>query len=358
MASLQKLSITKLRNISASELQLSPRVNLFYGLNGSGKTSLLEAIHLLGLAKSFRSAPAAPLIQDGEGECAVFARLSDGSSLGFSRTRGGDQKIKANGKKAQNSAELASTLPLQLINADSFRILEGSPRERRQFLDWGVFHVEHVFLEHWRQGQKALQNRNSLLKAKSSSSELIAPWTIELCRHAEEIDRYRRAYVESFRPVFFDILASLLDIENVSLDYERGWDREKSLLSVLEAGIDRDLRYGHTVAGPQRADLRFRVGGQNAADCLSRGQQKLFVIALKLAQGFLLKKIKGKPCLYLIDDLPAELDAGNREKVCRLLLDLEAQACITGIEKEALEAAVAGVQSSLFHVKHGKIEAL
>ncbi len=358
MTSLQKLSITKLRNISASELQLSPRINLFYGLNGSGKTSLLEAIHLLGLAKSFRSSPAAPLIQNGETECAVFARLTDGGSLGFSRNKSGEQRIKLNGKKAQNSAELASILPLQLINADAFRILEGSPRERRQFLDWGVFHVEHGFLEHWRQSQKALQNRNSLLKAKTTSPDLIEPWTHELCRHAEQLDRSRDAYLKSFRPVFFEILGALLEAGEVSLVYERGWDKDRSLREVLDTGLVRDMKYGHTLPGPQRADLRFRIDGENAVDCLSRGQQKLFVIALKLAQGFLLKRLNGRPCLYLIDDLPAELDAGNREKVCSLLTRLEAQACITGIEKEALEAAVAGAQGSLFHVKHGKIEAL
>src|SRR5690606_17108308 len=146
---LKRLTVTAVRNLHPVTLHPSPRINIISGPNGSGKTSLLEAIHILGLARSFRSTRLQPVIQYQQDSCTVFGEvfLSGGnaSKIGITRSRQADYDIRINGQNARSTAELAEVLPLQLINPDSFRLLEGAPKQRRQYLDWGVFHVEHRF---------------------------------------------------------------------------------------------------------------------------------------------------------------------------------------------------------------------
>ena len=137
--SLLRLNITALRNLGAVSISPSPRINILTGDNGSGKTSLLEAIHLLGLARSFRTTRHQPVIQFDQSACTVFGEIkleSGFRNLGVSRLRDGDFQIRIDGQSVRSASQLAHALPLQLINPDSFRLLEGNPRIRRQFLDF------------------------------------------------------------------------------------------------------------------------------------------------------------------------------------------------------------------------------
>lgn len=359
--SLQRLSVRGVRNLQALELTPSPRVNLLHGANGSGKTSVLEAIHLLGLARSFRSTRLTPVIQH-EQDCALVfgeVRLADGrlSQLGIARERGGDYRIRIDGQNARSAAQLAEVLPLQLINPDSFRLLEGAPKIRRQFLDWGVFHVEARFLGAWQRLQTALRQRNSWLRHGRLDIAAQAAWDRELSLASEAIDAYRRTYIQALKPVFERTLAQLVELPELTLSYYRGWDRERSLEEVLQAGLLRDQQLGHTQAGPQRADLRLRIGGHNAADILSRGQQKLVVCALRIAQGHLVNQAKHGQCVYLVDDLPSELDEQHRHALCRLLDDLDCQVFITGVDGETLKDGWrTDTPVAMFQVEHGRIE--
>ena len=356
MPFLTKLSISKLRNLDSVSLTPSPGFNLIYGKNGSGKTSLLEAIYLLGRGKTFRSSAKAPVIQNNADEGVVFAELDDGETLGFSKLRQGEQKTHINGEKTASRAELAQVLPLQILNADAFKILEGGPSVRRAYLDWGVFHVEQSFILHWRQAQRALQNRNSLLRNKIVNPAEVSPWTHELCQHAEKIDAFRNEYALQLEKCLAETLENLLILDNFSIHYFKGWDDEHKLEDILKSNVQRDVRNGFTSLGPHRADLRIQIGKNSAADVLSRGQQKLLVIAMKLAQALVLKKVMGKGCLFLVDDLPAELDSANRAKVLAILAQIGEQVFVTSIEKEQLfEPLQKEKELKLFHVEHGKI---
>ena len=356
MSFLKKLSISKLRNLDSISLMPSSGFNLIYGENGSGKTSLLEAIYLLGRGKTFRSSSKAPIIQNGAEECVVFAELENGKNLGFSRSSSGDQLIHIGGKKATGREELAQTLPLQMINADAFKILEGGPGVRRSYLDWGVFHVEHQFILHWRQAQKALHNRNSLLKSKIARSAEISPWTRKFCLHAEAVSRYRGEYAIELENSLNEILESLMPLGNISLRYFKGWDKTQELEEILARNLQKDIGHGFTGAGPHRADIKIRIGKEAAADVLSRGQQKILVIAMKLAQAVMLKRASNKGCVFLVDDLPAELDSSNRAKVLAMLSQIGEQVFATGIEKEQLYGPLQKEKElKLFHVEHGKI---
>lgn len=358
--SLSRISVTGVRNLQPVTLNPSPRINILHGDNGSGKTSFLEAIHVLGMARSFRSTRLNPVIGHEHVSCTVFGQVElaeqQACALGVSRERSGEFRIRINGQSARSAAELAETLPLQLINPDSFRLLEGAPKLRRQFLDWGVFHVEPRFLRAWQRVQQALRQRNSWLRHGTLDAASQAVWSHELSVASDEIDAYRRAYIQALKPVFERTLASLLELEGFQLSYYRGWDKDRSLSEVLAASIDRDRMMGHTQAGPQRADLRLRVDSHNAAEILSRGQQKLVVCALKIAQGHLVSEAKRGRCVYLVDDLPSELDEQHRLALCRLLEQLNCQVFITCVDSNVMrEGWREDTPVSLFHVEHGSI---
>jgi len=356
MPKLVKLNISGLRNLEVSTLLPSSGFNLIFGENGSGKTSLLEAIYLLGRAKTFRSASRSPILQEGAESCVLHAQLQDGTGLGFSRNKSGEQDLRVNTSTIKNQAELVDKLPLQLINAEAFKILEGGPSIRRSFLDWGVFHVEHQFLPYWQGMQRALANRNALLKANSLNSQEIAPWTQEFCQLALQVHGCRESYMQRLQPYLANCLEDLLPDHKISLSYECGWDKTQSLQDQLATRLEQDRRYGHTGLGPHRADIKISVQDKPAADLLSRGQQKLLVIAMKIAQAALLAALNKEQCLFLIDDLPAELDSANRTKVLGMLQQSGEQVFVTGIEAETLlNSLEKREEARLFHVKHGKI---
>ena len=358
--SLRRVSVTGVRNLHPVTFEPSPRINILYGDNGSGKTSVLEAIHLLGLARSFRSTRLNPVIQHEQANCTVFGQvdLLDGgsSNLGIARERQGDFSIRIDGQNARGTAQLAEILPLQLINPDSFQLLEGAPKIRRQFLDWGVFHVEPRFMATWQRLQKALRQRNSWLRHGTLDVASQAAWDRELCSASAEIDEFRRSYIVALKPVFERTLSQLLDLEGLTLSYYRGWDKDRDLQTVLATSLHRDQQLGHTQAGPQRADLRLRLGAHNAADILSRGQQKLVVCALRIAQGHLVNQARQGRCIYLVDDLPSELDEDHRGALCRLLEELNCQVFITCVDEELLrDGWQTDTPVALFHVEQGGI---
>jgi DNA replication and repair protein RecF len=365
MPTLSRLVLTGFRNIDEASLQPSPGFNLIYGSNGSGKTSLLEAIYLLGMGRSFRSHLQKPLIAHQHNQATVFAETASGLTLGVQRPLRGAQIVKLGGKPAEGLAQLSRALPLQLINNDTFELLEGSPNERRQFLDWGVFHVEHSFLEYWRRARQALDQRNALLRAEASANE-IEPWSQELVHSADQMDQSRQRYLQQLQPIIEEQLAELGSPggKMLTLTYWRGWDESIELGQQLKENLERDRRYGFTTVGPHKADLKFHINAQAVAEVLSRGQLKLLICHLKVAQARLLKQANGTQCLFLVDDLPAELDAENRSKACQLLASLQTQVFMTSIEPEQLapialaQAEKENLALTLFHVKHGKIVSL
>ncbi|AJQ92646.1 DNA replication/repair protein RecF [Gynuella sunshinyii] len=358
---IHRLHIQGVRNISDARLEPAYFVNIVFGDNGSGKTSVLESIHILTHGRSFRSTSSknTTLIQQGLHALTVYGEIGEiHNHVGVSKAVDGVNQIKISGEKVTAVSELAKLSPVQIIDAQAFDLLTGSPAVRRQFLDWGVFHVEHGFLNVWQRVQKALKNRNSLLRSGKITDPIqMSAWTREFASAAERLDEYRQQYLERFKQQFVDILAKLTDLDDFSLSYHRGWDKARSLLDVLGASEDVDIKTGFTHSGPQRADIRIKLGKHNAADILSRGQQKLVVIAMKLAQGAHLQTFKEhKRCIFLLDDLPAELDSNHTHKVCQILEQMDAQVFLTCVEPgELLEFWNNKDQIKMFHVKHGQV---
>ncbi len=355
-SAIRRIDVHGVRNLSCALLTPSQHINILFGANGSGKTSFLEAIHYAALGRSFRSPRVEPVIRTDLAEATVYIELFSGVSIGVSKSRGVAHTLKLRGERQSSWVETARSLPLLLINSDSFALLEGSSKVRRRFLDWGVFHVEHDFSSSWRGAARCLAQRNLLLKNRPLDARQIDAWSVELSTYAERIDQSRAIYLDRLLPVFESTLTHLIDVPALAINYSRGWDEGSTLLELLRASLERDIRYGATQIGPHRADLQIRIGKHRAEDFLSRGQQKLLVIALKLAQGRLLSETTGGKVVYLVDDLPSELDVPNRARVCRLLETLASQAFMTCVEPNDLDSIwSSGTSLRKFHVEHGKI---
>jgi len=361
--SISRLSVTNLRNIGSAELLPCSGVNLIVGPNGSGKTSLLEAIYLLGRARSFKSNKSAVFVRSGEKEATVYGEVNALASLppvtiGVSKTLDGRHQLKVAGSFVSNTAALLELLPIQLIEPDTFKLLSSGPNYRRQFVDWGVFHVEHVFFDVWQRLNRCLKQRNKLLRRGKIERSVLAVWDDEFVQYAATLTEQRERYIEQLKPCFYRLLSELVaeDLCGIEIDFYQGWRANTSLSEVLNAGLESDLKRGFTQAGPHRADLRVRYLGQSAADLLSRGQQKLVICALKIAQGYLFSKSTGRTCIYLLDDLAAELDEVFRERLCKLLSTLDCQLFITSVDEQLFSRSWPSMDVKVFHVKQGELE--
>lgn len=360
--SIRQLTVQDLRNLRQVDMQPAPGINIITGANASGKTSLLEAIHMLALARSFRSHRLASVITDGCLSCNLFARIdSPGGGtlpLGMMRRLDGEHQIRLNGETLRSSSELAMLLPVQVIAPAASGLLDASPGVRRQFLDWGVFHHDERFYGLWKQAQRLLKQRNSSLKCGTIEAGVRASFEPALVSVSEQLDELRKAYLQALEPLFFASLEQIVSLPDLSLNYYRGWSKDKSLAIVLDETLERDLQYGYTQRGPQRADLRFTFQGVNAAERLSRGQQKLVTIALRLAQGQLLSLSGERRCMFLVDDLAAELDHKHLTQVCKQLVAMDTQVFVTAVNASELDD-VWPLNTTLtrFSIEQGKVVA-
>lgn len=362
---LSQLAITDFRNLAAVELEpLMEGFNFLFGANGSGKTSLLEAIYYLGHRRSFRSINIERLVRYNSEKFNLFSKIKDEKGqvipLGVERLQDGDFRVRVAGEDVATIFELAAYLPMRLINVHSHYLLEGSPLFRRKYLDWGVFYQNKEFHQIWLRFNRFLKQRNAALRRRASPAELCS-WSEKLAESAQIFHELRLSYLEQLLPVLRALLVNditgLFDPSQLSIDYQAGWDLSRPYEEILKESLPRDLERGHTHSGPHRADLSVKINGIPAKDVLSTGQQKLLVCGMILAQGALLAKLVNKRPIYLIDDLPSELDQRSRSWLIRTLAEQQAQIFVTAVEEEAMSSILAETASpvKMFHVKHGAI---
>jgi DNA replication and repair protein RecF len=219
-----------------------------------------------------------------------------------------------------------------------------------------LFYQAESFLSCWRHYERALKQRNAVLKEKRSKQELDA-WTDEVVKYGLEFDRLRRVYVQELAPVVAALARELLAVSHVALEYQSGWDKNLDFAAVLANSYQDDYRFGHTQAGPHRADLEVKIDGLAVKHFLSRGQQKLLICAMMLAQGMVLGERVSKGLIYLVDDLPSELDLPNKQKLITLLSRQPAQVFITAIDHDEICSLITENSTTplkMFHVKHGR----
>ncbi len=352
---LQRVKVEKFRCLDSIEFVPDSGTNLFFGENGAGKTSVLEAIFLLGRGRSFRSGQTQGLIQSGSDEFTVFGEISSEDRnyrVGLQISRGG-KNIHVNGETGGQISDLVAAFPVQVIDPEVHQLIQGGPQGRRQFVDWGVFHVKHDFLPAWRRYRRALQQRNMALKQKMPVTAIQA-WDAELISDGQRVDADRRGYLEHFQPVFSRISSALLGAP-ARCRYLSGWASTETLERALSSSIERDRLYGQTHVGPHRAEMTFEVDGAPARHRLSRGQQKLLGISLILAQSEYVAAATGKSVALLVDEPAAELDTEHLEQLIRALEKPGIQLFLTALRGDALPL---NTDARLFHVKHGALATL
>ena len=253
--------------------------------------------------------------------------------------------------------ELIRECAVVCFEPGSHALIAGGAEERRRFLDWGVFHVEQEFLAAWRRYQRALKQRNSLLRsAEAPDSALLGPWEAELGRAGTLIDQWRRAYLDALLPLLREQAALLLpELGDLDLRYRCGWPEEESLAEVLASQRLRDQGRGHTTSGVHRADwsVSFELAPQR--EHLSRGQEKLTALVCVLAQARLDAQHRGEWPIVCLDDLASELDQAHQAAVVDSLRGTAAQVLITGTE---LPKVLEHLPIRMFHVEQGQLTPL
>jgi DNA replication and repair protein RecF len=361
--SLLRFQLHHLRNIAAADLEFGPSCNFLLGPNASGKTSVLEGISLLATGRSFRTRQFSSVVSHGFSATIAHGRVQqpDGQILeyGVERAKNG-QRFRISNERVNSLAELAALLPFQVITPEVSELLLGGPKNRRRFLDWGLFHVEPSFHAHWVRYRKLLRQRNAALRSGQFDQRLLRSWENDFAHSACALTTAYQHYVEQLRGALADFSGNAWpEWADVALEFDPAWDDDSApdvedFIRQLRTQEARDRQRGFTGLGPHEAEIRIRFTGYLARDVLSRGQIKLLSILLMLIQAQQLGTERGGRVLLLLDDLAAELDLENRSRVLAEVQRGALQAVITGTQQAALDVDH-GFDCQKFHVEHGRV---
>lgn len=355
---LAALYIDHFRCLAKGHIRPSPGINCIVGDNASGKTSLLEAIYILGRGQSFRQHRLSQAIQQDQSALTLRTQLLGEQGrrhrIGCHITRS-NQQFKLDDQTQTRRFDLINALPLQYIDPNLHRLLEQGPQYRRHFLDWGVFHVEHSFFPAWRRYRRALKQRNFALRQRQSRQQIIS-WDAELARQGELIDACRRRYLDYVQQHLPGITRQLISQDGLHLAYSSGWRGDQGLEAALAQGLEADLKAGFTQQGPHRADLKITIDSVNARDRVSRGQQKLLTAAMLLTQADILSTYRQIKPVLLMDDMAAELGQTYRQALAGEIKRLGVQCFLTFLSHEHIPETLEDTR--LFHVEQGRIQAV
>lgn len=350
---IKSLKASNLRNLGDVVIYPHHGLNYLYGRNGAGKTSVLESIIVLSRGRSFRTSQAQDLVGPNGKTFHVFAEICTQDDivmrLGLERS-GKRWRGRVDGCDLSQLSQLTRRLPAVMMEPDSHQLISGSPENRRKYLDWGMFHVEHEFLGVWRHYSKALKQRNAALRR--GDRDVVESIDEVLAVHGTQLSGLREKFANTVSDRIGTMMKRISEsTPEVKLEYQPGWSTE-NYLEALKMSQKRDLERGMTLQGPHRADLALSCGKQAARAVLSRGEQKCLAAAMLLTQAEILAE-KGEKPILLLDDLVSEFDRNHFKRVLDVATSLNSQIWLSGTEKPELKAP-----HKMFHVKQGHIKEL
>ena len=359
---LKSLNILNYKNIREANLDFAEKINCFVGLNGQGKTNLLDAIYYLSFTKSFFNVIDSQNITHGEEMALIQGKYENEETISCGLKRGQKKQFRRGKKDYKRLLDHIGLIPLVIVSPQDAELITDGSDERRRFLDGVIAQQDRKYLEHLTTYNALLKQRNALLKQLSESSEsiersgnsdLFEVLELQMAQHADYIFRERSAFIERFTPLFQELYAEIAGAaEVVSLKYVSQL-QDRDLEEAFKRTRSRDIILGWTSQGIHKDDLPMMLGEYPLKQVASQGQQKTFLLALKLAQALYL----GKPIL-LLDDIFDKLDSTRMERIISLLQsDRFGQIFITDTDRQHLSELLPteNKQSRLFTVSGGII---
>lgn len=316
---------------------------------------MLEAIFLLARAKSFKSTRGKNLIQDGKNTLSVYSETQYTNHtivrIGFG-LENNKKRIQLNGTPVSRVSDVAKLLPIGIVTPIIHRLIEEGPDNRRRFLNWGVFHVEHSYISMMRHYSITLQQRNASLRSGDKGWNV---WDPQLIEYGDQINQLRTDYFSSWISVFDSLVAKFPGVPMISFNFYKGWNNSLSLEDSLQAQIKIDRSAGFTTTGPHRADIRITVDSQPAKEILSRGQQKIVATLMILSQLIAQNERTNINPILLMDDFSAELDRKTSTALLSLIDASGFQTFLTTIDSATVSKKYSD-EVKMFHVEHGVVK--
>ena len=354
------LKLLNFRNYEKMEVSFSPKYNIIFGNNGSGKTNLVESIYVLDLTKSFRGTVDKILLMNSKDVCRIEGEVSDKYTNKYKLIlKDGGKKVKINNTKVDKLSDYISQISVVLFNPDDLRFIKDSPTIRRKAINLEISQINNSYLKNLNMYNKLLKQRNSYLKTTNinanSSSEFLTILTNKLVDYGEKIYESRRKYINLLNQKIGELYNSICGIQDLKLEYSsdyKDFDREK-ILKKYQDNLNRDIILGKTTVGIHHDDIKFKLEGYNIKDYGSEGQQKNAIIAYKLTELEIFYQVRGNYPILILDDLFSELDRLKINNILNLIND-DIQTFITTTEIDKINDNVLS-NSKLFEVVDGYV---
>ncbi|HNW48920.1 MAG: DNA replication/repair protein RecF [Bacteroidales bacterium] len=359
---LKRISILNFKNIGEAKIEFSPKLNCITGINGSGKSNLLDAVYYLSMSKSYFSNIDQYTINYGESMAAIHGDYSreDGTEekISLSLTSEGEKSIKRNGKTYQRFSDHIGLIPIVMVSPYDTCLINESGEERRRFLNAILSQTDREYLRRVQNYNQLLAQRNKLLKNSSISSDLLSAFSEQLSYNAAYIYQARKEFVNSLVPLvskYYSMLSG--GREEISIEYKSDLE-EGPLSELLIKSMERDKTFKYTTTGVHRDDLLFNMNGNPIRKVGSQGQQKSFLISLKLAQFSIFKELHNKVPVLLLDDVFDKLDMQRVEYLLKLVAsNFFGQIFITDSNKVRIHSILETIngETRSFEIEAGKI---
>ena len=359
---LKSIGVQNCRIIKETQLTLSPNLNLIIGDNASGKSSLLEALCILSRGRSYRSPRINEVIRHQESSLLCTAKLHYSQQdkiipIGIEKTAK-STTIRINQETVKSQASLSKTLPITIIHPDSVDLVTGGPSLRRAFIDWIAFYQSADFYLLWKKYKRILKQRNYCLRDRSQAYAL-PYWTEQLIQYQAPLHQYRLDALAALQENFSRYQTGLWEGAQIKMTLSTGLPQDVSihdntaLEQLFAKRLEHDLKSHKTFYGVHRADLNIRLNQHPAAKVVSRGQLKMLAILLLIAQSASVASHSSEKGIIAIDDLTAELDRHNRQRLLDLLLQTQQQLIMTSTPNGLDNIDLTAIEKQMFHVKHG-----